>query len=270
MAAPAKVESKFADYKQNFLRIGDDAPDFETESQDSKIRWHDYINGHWAILMSHPRDFTPVCSTEISRVSALTSEWASRNVKVAVVSVDSAEEHRKWIAEIDKLNPSSPVNFPLLDDKDKRIACLYGMLDQSHLDQAGLPLTVRSVYFIGLDKKIKLILTYPASTGRNFAEIIRCVDSLKLAAEKKVATPADWNRGDDVCILPAVTEEEAKGLFPAGYKLVSASCKLRIVPDPLAVRAVAGVAALLAAGAGAAPATASSSSAGATTATPSA
>jgi len=233
-AAPAKAETKYADYKQNFLRIGDDAPNFSTHSQDGPINWHDYINGSWAVLMSHPRDFTPVCSTEISRVSALTAEWAKRNVKVAVVSVDSAEEHKKWIEEINKLNPEHKVNFPLLDDKDKRIAVLYGMLDQTHLDATGLPLTVRSVFIIGTDKKIKLILTYPASTGRNFAEIIRCIDSLKLAAEKKVATPVDWNRGDDVCILPSVTEDEARLLFPTGFRVVSASCKLRIVADPSA------------------------------------
>jgi alkyl hydroperoxide reductase subunit AhpC len=236
-AAPAKTEgkeTKYADYKQNNLRIGDDAPDFETESQDGKIKWHDYINGHWAVLMSHPRDFTPVCSTEISRVSALTAEWSKRNCKVAVVSVDDAAEHRKWIEEINKLNPEHKVNFPLLDDKNKRIACLYGMLDQTHLDKEGLPFTVRSVFIIGPDKKIKLILTYPASTGRNFAEIIRCLDSLRLAVEKKVATPVDWNRGEDVCILPHVTEDEARLLFPSGYRTLSASCKLRIVPDPLA------------------------------------
>jgi len=234
--APAKtetkVESKFADYKQNYLRIGDEAPDFETDSQDGKIKWHDYINGSWAIMMSHPRDFTPVCSTEISRVSALHGEWAKRNCKVAVVSVDSAEEHRKWIEEINKLNPENKVNFPLLDDKDKRISCLYGMLDQTHLDAVGMPLTVRSVFIIGTDKKIKLILTYPASTGRNFAEVIRCLDSLALVG-KKVATPVDWNRGEDVCILPTVTDDEARLLFP-NIRVLSASCKLRIVPDPLA------------------------------------
>jgi len=216
---------------QGFIRIGDDAPDFKTKSQDGEtISWHDYINGSWAVLMSHPRDFTPVCTTEIGRVAQLKDEWAKRGVKVAVVSVDSWEEHKAWIEEINRVN-NTTVNFPIFDDKDKKISVLYGMLDQTHLDAAGMPLTVRSVFVIGPDKKVKLIITYPASCGRSFDEILRVIDSLQLTANRKLATPADWTPGKECTIIPTVTDEEAATLFP-GYKVVSASCKLRTIADP--------------------------------------
>jgi len=214
------------------LRIGDTAPDFEADSSDGKIKWSEYTKDSWSVLMSHPRDFTPVCTTEIGKAARLSDEWAKRKVKIAVVSVDSADEHRKWIKEISELNGGVKVNFPIFDDKSKEISQAYGMLDQTNLDAAGLPLTVRAVYVIGPDFKIKLIIIYPASTGRNFDEILRVIDSLQLTHYNKVATPADWKRGDDVTLLPGLTEEEGRKLYP-DFKVVSASCKLRFTKDPV-------------------------------------
>lgn len=217
---------------QGIVRIGDVAPDFTTDSSEGKIQWHQFIEGGWAILMSHPRDFTPVCTTEISAAAKLAPEWEKRKTKVAVVSVDSAEEHKRWVADINKYG-GHPVNFPILDDKDKKISLLYGMLNQDHLADTGLPLTVRSVYFIGPDKKVKLILTYPAAVGRNFDEIIRCLDALQLSANKLIATPANWKQGDEVCIQPQVTDEQAATMF-TNIRPVFPSCKLRMTSDPAA------------------------------------
>jgi len=212
---------------QGFLRIGDEAPDFESKDQTGKtIRFHEYINGSWAILMSHPRDFTPVCTTEIGRVAQLKEEFAKRGVKLGVVSVDSWEDHAKWIEEINRV-ANTKVDFPIFDDKNKKISLAYGMLDQTHLDATGMPLTVRSVFIIGPDKKVKLIITYPASCGRNFDEILRVVDSLQLTYNKKLATPADWTPGKPCVIIPQVSDEEAQKEFP-GFEVVSASCKLRM------------------------------------------
>lgn len=217
---------------QGFIRIGDIAPDFTCESSEEKeLNWHKYIEGKWAILFSHPADFTPVCTTEIGRLSELKQEFDSRGCKVAVVSVDSAAQHKEWIKEINKVSTKTPVGFPILGDETKAISCLYGMLDQSNLDQAGLPLTVRSVFVIGPDKKVKLILTYPASCGRNFDEIIRVLDSLQLTAVHSVVTPADWKQGDDCVVAPNVKGEEAKTKFP-DMKVVSESCVLRTTPCP--------------------------------------
>jgi alkyl hydroperoxide reductase subunit AhpC len=214
---------------QGFIRIGDDAPNFDCDSSTGAINWHKYIEGKWSILFSHPKDFTPVCTTEIGTLAKLQGEFDKRGCAVAVVSVDSAEEHKKWITEINRVE-NCEVKFPILGDKKKNISVLYGMLDQTHLDQAGLPLTVRSVFIIGPDKKVKLILTYPASCGRNFDEIIRVLDSLQMTVNHKMATPANWNKGDDCCLLPTVSDEEAKKY--EGLNIVSASCKLRKVPCP--------------------------------------
>jgi len=211
------------------LTIGDEAPDFEADSSEGRIKWHDYIKDHWAVLFSHPRDFTPVCTTELGRVSQLKDEWAKRKVKVAALSVDAIDDHKKWIQDIDELSKAK-LDYPLIADKDKSISLLYGMLDQTHLSQTGLPFTVRAVYIIGPDKKIKLMLIYPASTGRNFDEIIRVLDSLQLTATKSVATPADWKKGDDCVVLPNVTDDQAKGLFPKGFTKVKPY--LRTTPDP--------------------------------------
>jgi alkyl hydroperoxide reductase subunit AhpC len=215
------------------LRIGDEAPNFQCKSAlGGKVidtDWHTYIEGSWAILCSHPKDFTPVCTTEVGTVAKMSETWAERNAKVAVVSVDSAEEHVEWVKEIER-SQECTVDYPLLGDEKKVIAQLYGMLDQTHLDAAGLPLTVRSVFVIGPDKKIKLIITYPASCGRNFDEVVRVLDSLQLTAYQKCATPANWAQGSKVCLLPTMSDEEANTY--AGMEVQSASCKLRLVPQP--------------------------------------
>jgi len=217
--------------KQNFLRIGDVVPNFTAEAHGpggGHLDWHKYIEGKWAVLFSHPKDFTPVCTTELGRVAQLKDEWAKRNVVVAALSVDSRDDHKKWIDDINEVSKCT-VDYPLIADKSKDISVLYGMLDQTHRDVAGLPLTVRSVFIIGADKKVKLMMTYPASTGRNFDEILRCIDSLQLTATRSLATPSDWKRGQDCVIVPAVKDDDAKRMFP-GYRTVKPY--LRMTPDP--------------------------------------
>lgn len=214
---------------QNFLRIGDEAPNFKCQSTLGDLDWHEYIKDSWAILCSHPKDFTPVCTTEVGTLGKMSAEWKARNTKVAVVSVDTAAEHVEWVKEIER-SQGCTIDYPLLGDETKAIAVLYGMLDQTHLDQAGMPLTVRSVFIVGPDKKIKLIITYPASCGRNFNEVLRVLDSLQLTTYKKCATPANWKSGDKVCLLPTMSDEEAKTY--EGLEVTSASCKLRMVPQP--------------------------------------
>mmetsp|Transcript_25722 Transcript_25722/g.50684 ORF Transcript_25722/g.50684 Transcript_25722/m.50684 type:complete len:223 (+) Transcript_25722:26-694(+) len=218
-----------AEQKQGFIRIGDMAPDFEADTQLGKMSWHKYIEGKWAILCSHPKDFTPVCTTEIGTMAKLSAEWAKRDTKVAVVSVDTAEEHKAWIQEINK-SQGTDVQFPIFGDETKKIALAYGMLNQTDLDKDGLPLTVRSVFIIGPDKLVKLIITYPAATGRNFDEVIRVLDSLQMTVSHKVATPANWKQGEDCMLLPGVSDEDAAKF--EGLKVISASCKLRQVPCP--------------------------------------
>jgi alkyl hydroperoxide reductase subunit AhpC len=236
-AAAAPAPAKAADIKQNFLRLGDTAPDFKAECTVSDntpagfIEWHNYIAGKWAILFSHPKDFTPVCTTELGRVAQLSAEWKKRNIVVAGLSVDSHGDHAKWIEDINELSKCK-VDYPLIADKEKKISVLYGMLDPTHVNDAGMPFTVRSVFLIGPDKKIKLMLVYPASTGRNFDEVLRCMDSLQLTAEKKVATPVDWKKGGECVILPTVSDEEANKLFPAGFR--QPKKYIRLTPDPSA------------------------------------
>jgi len=179
--------------------------------------------------MSHPRDFTPVCTTEIGRVCQLKSEFDKRNTVLAVLSVDTVDHHVEWAKDVEDIL-GVKVNIPLLGDADRKIAHLYDMLDQTHLSETGLPLTVRSVFVIGPDKKIKLTISYPAPTGRNFDEILRVLDSLQLAVSHKVATPVDWVPGKDVVVLPSVTTEDAQKLFPKGVKEVRKW--LRTTPDP--------------------------------------
>jgi len=228
MAATASSETEKKDLGKS-LRIGDDAPNFTTGSTVGEINWHKYIDGKWAVLMSHPRDFTPVCTTEIGRVCQLKGEFDKRNTVLAVLSVDSVENHQKWAADIEDII-GTKVNVPLLGDAERKIALLYGMLDQTHLSDTGMPFTVRSVFVIGPDKKIKLIISYPAPTGRNFDEVLRVLDSLQLAVSHKVATPADWTPGKECVVLPTVTTEDAVKLFPKGVKEVRKW--LRTTPDP--------------------------------------
>jgi len=207
------------------LLIGDEAPDFEAETTEGRIRFHDYIDGKWAVLFSHPKDYTPVCTTELGYTAKLKPDFEARNVKVIGLSVDPLDAHAGWAKDIEETQGHA-VNFPMIADSDRSVASLYGMIHPNASDT----MTVRSVYVIGPDKKVKLTLQYPASTGRNFDEILRVIDSLQLTANHKVATPVNWNSGDDVIIIPAVSNEEAKERFPSGWNEVKPY--LRIVPQP--------------------------------------
>ena len=190
-------------------RIGDEAPDFTAETTEGPISFHEWLGDSWGVLFSHPRDFTPVCTTELGRVAKLKPEFEKRNTKVLALSVDAIKDHETWASDIEETQGAAP-NFPLIADDDKKVADLYDMIHPNASDTQ----TVRSVFIIGPDKKIKLSLTYPASTGRNFDEILRVIDSLQLTAKHKVATPSDWKQGDDVIITTAVSDEEAEERFP--------------------------------------------------------
>jgi alkyl hydroperoxide reductase subunit AhpC len=207
------------------LQLGDDAPDFTAETTDGPISFHKYLGTGWGVLFSHPKDFTPVCTTELGRVAALKPEFDKRNTKVVGLSVDPIESHKGWVNDI-KETQGHALNFPLIADSDKKVANLYGMIHPNASDT----FTVRSVFVIGPDKKIKLTLTYPASTGRNFDEILRVIDSLQLTAKHKVATPSDWKQGEDVIIVPSVSDADAKTAFPGGWKTLKPY--LRLVPQP--------------------------------------
>jgi alkyl hydroperoxide reductase subunit AhpC len=206
------------------VRLGDEAPDFTADSTEGPISFHDWKGDSWAVLFSHPKDFTPVCTTELGRVAALKPEWDKRNVKVVGLSVDGVQEHKEWSQDIEDVTGSA-LNFPLLADPDRKVADLYDMIHPNANDT----LTVRSVFIVGADNKVKLTLTYPASTGRNFDEILRVIDSLQLTAKHRVATPSDWKQGDDVIITGAVTDDEANDLFP-GYE--TKKPYLRTTPQP--------------------------------------
>jgi thioredoxin-dependent peroxiredoxin len=206
------------------LTLGDLAPDFTAETADGEIRFHEWLGGSWGVLFSHPADFTPVCTTELGAVARLRDQFAARDTKVAAVSVDAAASHRAWSADIAETQ-GAEVNFPLIADPDRRVATLYGMIHPRHDTTA----TVRSVFIIAPDKTIKLTLTYPASTGRHFGEILRVLDSLQLTAAHQVATPADWQPGQDVIITPAVTDEDAARRFP-DHRAIKAY--LRLTPHP--------------------------------------
>lgn len=207
------------------VQLGDIAPDFEADTTEGRIRFHEWIEGSWAVLFSHPKDFTPVCTTELGAVAKLKPEFDRRGIKVIGLSVDPVDDHRAWAGDIEETQGTA-LNFPLIADSDRTISGLYGMIHPNANDT----LTVRSVYVIGPDKKLKLTLTYPASTGRNFEEILRVIDSLQLTANHSVATPADWKSGEDVIIVPSVSDEEARTKFPGGWKALKPY--LRIVPVP--------------------------------------
>lgn len=207
------------------IRLGDTAPDFEQNSTAGIINFHDWIGDGWAVLFSHPKNFTPVCTTELGTVARIKGEFDKRNTKVLGLSVDPLEAHENWIADIEETQGVS-MNFPLLADSDRKVADLYGMIHPNASDT----MTVRSVFIIGPDKKVKLMLTYPASTGRDFNEIVRTLDSLQLTAEYKVATPANWNDGDDCIVLPSVSNEDAASLFPKGVTEIKPY--LRTTPQP--------------------------------------
>ncbi len=207
------------------LQLGDTAPDFTQDSTEGPIRFHDWLGDSWGILFSHPKDFTPVCTTELGLVARLKPEFDRRNVKVLGLSVDPVDDHREWAKDIAETQGSA-LNFPLLADGDRKVAGLYGMIHAN----ADAPLTSRSVFIIGPDKKIRLTLTYPASTGRNFDEILRVIDSLQLTDGYKVATPANWTDGEDTIIVPSLSDDEASALFPKGYTKIKDY--LRVTPQP--------------------------------------
>jgi|SRR4051794_21655825 len=207
------------------IRLGDVAPDFEAQTTEGPLHFHQWLGNSWGILFSHPKDFTPVCTTELGEVARLKPQFDKRNTKVLALSVDSVDDHKRWSADIEETQGTRP-NYPLIADPDRKIATLYDMIHPNANDT----LTVRSVYIIGPDKKIKLTLTYPASAGRNFDEILRVLDSLQLTANHSVATPVNWKDGDDVIIVPSVTDAQAKEKFPKGFKTVKPY--LRITPQP--------------------------------------
>lgn len=207
------------------VQLGDIAPDFEAETTDGHIKFHEWLGDKWGILFSHPRDFTPVCTTELGYVARLKPEFDKRNVKAIGISIDPLDSHRKWAADIGETQGTA-LNFPIIADPDRKIAGLYGMIHPKH-DEV---YTVRTVFVIDPQKKIRLTLTYPQTTGRNFDEIIRVIDSLQLTDGYKVATPVNWKDGEDVIIVNSVDDEAAKKIFPQGFKTVKPY--LRLTPDP--------------------------------------
>ncbi|MCL4121023.1 UNVERIFIED_CONTAM: hypothetical protein GTU68_048673 [Idotea baltica] len=207
------------------IRLGDIAPDFTAVTTEGEINFHEWLGEGWGLLFSHPADFTPVCTTELGRTAALQGEFQKRNVKAIAVSIDPVDSHHEWIKDIEETQKVK-MNFPIIADEDRKVSELYDMIHPEVTVKA----TVRSVFVIGPDKKVKLTLTYPPSTGRNFWEIIRVIDSLQLTAYESVATPADWKNGEDVVILPSVSDEEAKVKFPKGFTVVKPY--LRLTPDP--------------------------------------
>lgn len=207
-------------------QLGDIAPDFTAESSEGIINFHDYIKDSWCVLFSHPKDYTPVCTTELGNVAKIKEDFTKRNVKVIALSVDNVEDHKGWIKDINETQ-NTTVNFPIIADTDKKVASLYGMIHPKSLDT----LTVRSVFVIDPKQKIRLTITYPASTGRNFEEILRVIDSLQLTDNHQVATPANWKDGDDCVIVPGITDpDELKEKFPQGYTAVTPY--LRMTPQP--------------------------------------
>ncbi|MGZ5850439.1 MAG: peroxiredoxin [Methyloceanibacter sp.] len=207
------------------LQLGDIAPDFEADTTEGHIRFHEWLGNSWGVLFSHPKDFTPVCTTELGYTAKLKPQFDKRGVKVIGLSVDPLDAHKRWSKDIEETQGTAP-NFPMIADADRKIANLYGMIHPNASDT----LTVRSAFIIGPDKKIKLSINYPASTGRNFDEILRVIDSLQLTAKHQVATPVNWKSGEDVIIVPSVSDEDARKKYPEGWKALKPY--LRVVPQP--------------------------------------
>ena len=207
------------------VRLGDEAPDFTAETTEGTVNFHEWMGDGWCVLFSHPKDYTPVCTTELGYVARIRPEFEKRGVKVIGLSVDPLDDHKGWINDINETQ-NTTVNFPMIADPERKVATLYDMIHPNASDN----LTVRSVFVIGPDKKVKLTLTYPASTGRDFNEVLRAIDSLQLTANYQVATPANWKDGEDCIIVPAVTNEEADTKFPKGYKTIKPY--LRVTPQP--------------------------------------
>ena len=208
------------------LRLGDKAPDFTAQTTEGEINFHQYLGNSWGVLFSHPADYTPVCTTELGRTALLKEEFARRNVKVLAVSIDPLDKHFGWRKDIDETQ-SCTVDFPIIADEDKTVATLYDMIHPN----ASATATVRSLFVIGPDKVVKLMITYPASTGRNFHEVLRVIDSLQLTAHHSVATPANWQHGEDVIVVPSVSTEDAIKKFPKGVKVIKPYLRYTPVPD---------------------------------------
>jgi len=216
------------------LRIGDEAPDFTAETTEGTVNFHEWIGDSWAILFSHPKDFTPVCTTELGYMAKLKPEFDKRNTKVIGLSIDSVDDHKKWMGDIEETQGAA-INYPMIGDTDLKVAKLYEMIHPNASGNAkgrtaADNATIRSVFIIGPDKKIKLVLTYPMTTGRNFDEVLRVLDSMQLTAKHKVATPVNWKQGNDVIIVPSISDEEAKQKYPQGWKTLKAY--LRLVKQP--------------------------------------
>jgi len=216
------------------LRIGDLAPDFEADTTEGRIKFHDWIGDSWAVLFSHPKDFTPVCTTELGYMAKLKSEFDKRKTKIVGLSVDPVDKHKRWANDIKETQGHEP-NYPMIGDTELEISKKYGMLPADLVGgcdgrTAADNQTVRNVFVIGPDKKIKLIIAYPMSTGRNFDEVLRVIDSMQLTAKHKVGTPVNWKQGDDVIILPSVSDDDAKKVYPQGWKTLKPY--LRVVPQP--------------------------------------
>lgn len=207
------------------IRLGDVAPDFSAETTEGRINFHEYLGDGWGVLFSHPADYTPVCTTELGAVAKLRDEFSKRNTKVIALSVDDLESHKNWIGDINETQQTE-VNFPLIADEDFKVANLYDMVHPNSTEKS----TVRSVFIIGPDKKIKLMISYPASTGRNFDELLRVIDSLQLTADHSVATPANWKHGDDVVVVPSIKTEDIPAKFPKGHTVIKPY--LRMTPQP--------------------------------------
>jgi len=217
------------------LKLGDVVPNFVSDSTQGQIDFHSWLDGSWGILFSHPADYTPVCTTELGRVQTLHKEFSARGVKLVALSCDSTESHLGWIKDILAYNKLEEFSYPIIADPNRDVATLYGMLDPDEKDSAGMALTCRAVFIIGPDKRLKLSILYPATTGRNFDEIIRVIDSLQLTATRKVATPVDWKQGGSCMVVPGVKQEDVGQLFPKGvqvHEVPSGKVYLRTTPQP--------------------------------------
>mmetsp|Transcript_15184 Transcript_15184/g.18420 ORF Transcript_15184/g.18420 Transcript_15184/m.18420 type:complete len:227 (-) Transcript_15184:81-761(-) len=217
--------------------LGKEFPDFSVQTSQGAMKFHEYINGSWAILFSHPADFTPVCTTELGMVAKMAPQFAKRGVKLAALSCNDVDSHKGWIPDIlsQQMIKGDDLPYPIIADPDRELAIQLGMLDPDEKNAAGLPMACRAVFIIGPDKKLKLSLLYPATTGRNFDEILRVVDSLQLTAVEKVATPANWTAGKDCMVIPSISNEEAETKFPKGFKVAempSGKGYMRFTPDP--------------------------------------
>ncbi|KAJ7557216.1 hypothetical protein O6H91_05G117100 [Diphasiastrum complanatum] len=217
------------------LHLGDTVPDFEANSTYGKIKFHDFIDGHWSILFSHPNDFTPVCTTELGAVGAYLPEFEKRGVKVVALSCNDVESHQRWIEDIESFTPNAKISYPIIADPTRELAIKFGMLDPDEKDASGMPLTARAVFVVGPDKKLKLSILYPATTGRNFVEVLRVLDSLQLTAKYSVATPVDWKNGDKCMVLPSLSNDAARAKFPKGFEtfaVPSGKEYIRLTPQP--------------------------------------